>query len=233
MPREFPGLTDPEEWRDGAAEVRNLAPWSARLTSFDSVREALTQHRGEILVLSGGRRTPIDALLEHLDSCQLASCSHEWAQLACAVGFEEKVDPAAVDAPWSAPDAAPCWRGLRGPLFHLWVIRGPACQPQLFGLIVPDRRATSNVSEIVQLLGGESSPPQPGDSAHRLAPFGTVEHVEVEIRLSNYIVDGPYLSAELTKKLNLPKPAGDGWWQSWWRVREAPEAWQHGWARWK
>src|SRR5260370_1066407 len=105
---------------------------------------SLSRHRSEILVLSGGRRTPIDALLEHLDSCQLASCSHEWAQLACAVGFEEKVDPATVDAPWSAPDAAACWRGQWGPLFHLWVMRGPGCPPQLFGVVVPEPRATAH-----------------------------------------------------------------------------------------
>src|SRR5437016_477988 len=132
------GSTPTEEWW-----ISETAPGNDGLGRVCPVRAVLSEHPDKILVLPGGRRVPIDMLLEHL-----ASGTHEWTEKECEVCFAATIDPHAAAGPWLAPDRAPCWSGLQGPLFHLWVTRGTPPRRELLGLIIPDQRSAPRVAEI-------------------------------------------------------------------------------------
>ena len=211
-----PSPTD-EVDRSGSAVAAPPAslPWTDRLAPAASVRGVLAEHSDKILVLPAGRRIPIAALLGHLETCQRASCPHEWAGLACEVGFEEWIDPAAIDAPWSAPEAAPCWRRPRVPLFHLWVTRGPSQPRTLLGLIIPDQRFPPDVSEIVQLLD-QGDPVSLGNR-----PAAPGPERSFEARLSDLVVESaacpplpptnPSLAAHWKPAGKVGRASGGSW----------------------
>jgi hypothetical protein len=175
------------------------------------VREVLAEHVDKILVLPTGRRLLIGALLDHL-----ASRHYEWTELECEVYFEETIDPLRQAGPWSAPTAPPCWQGVQGPLFHLWVTRGKPARRELLALIVPDQRSIPMIASAAVCLDE-----RPGPS--------------FEVILSDLIVDSAYrpsLPETDPAIASLTVPAGDGWVARWWKLGTL-HRWQYGWSRWK
>jgi hypothetical protein len=178
-----------------------------------SVRAVLAEHPEGLFVLPSGRRIPIGTLLEHLAETAAES---EWVDDGCEVCFAEKIDP------WAAPSSAPCWEGMRGPVFHLWTTGTPDMPRKLIGLIIHDQRAAPRTAEIEPLVGGS-------DAGERLALPAN------EIELSDLVVEGEYhprMRETDPAILALSPPAGDGWQGRWWKLGTRP-LWQYGWWRWQ